>query len=275
MPGRWPWQHGAAVPRQRRVAFPAGLALRHRGAGAVNALLRFGRVGAAFAFLVLLVCLVAPTPAAAEPSCPVRAPRVRLAVLDKPVEITGTQSIDAMHAESGERRTAQRHHLALTTSRVEWHSELNAHVSRHHTGRGRVCAVPAEVVLTLVEAQHRISIAAEVPANGCLWQAVLAHERRHAEANRNSLGVAARTARAAANGWAERASGHGATEEAAMARLQAGLRRAIEPSLAAMRAARARAHARIDTPAEYRRLSAICPADQARLATRLRNASGD
>ncbi len=235
------------------------------------------RRGWAVATFVLLAGLGAamPAQAAGASSCPVRAPRIRLAVLDKPVEVTGTQSIDAMHAESGERRTARRHHLALTTSRVEWHSELNAHVSRHHTGRGRVCAVPAEVVLTLVEAAHRISIAAEVPANGCLWQAVLAHERRHAEANRASLAVAARTARAAANAWAERASGHGATEEAAMAQLQAGLRRAIEPSLAAMRAARARAHARIDTPGEYRRLSAVCPADQARLAARLRNASSD
>ncbi len=209
-------------------------------------------------------------PAQAEPSCPVRAPRIRMAVVDKPVEVINTQSIDAMHAESGERRTERRHHLALTTSRVEWHSELNAHVSRHHSGRGRVCAVPAEVVLTLVEAAHRISIAAEVPQGGCLWHEVLAHERRHAEANRASLAVAARTARAAANGWADHATGHGATEEAAMAQLQAGLRRAIEPSLAAMRAARARAHARIDTPAEYRRLSTVCPADQARLAARLR-----
>jgi hypothetical protein len=246
-----------------------------KGAVLVNAVRR--RLGKAMPpFLgCLLLCSGLATPAAAESSCPVRAPRIRLAVVDKPVEVTGTQSIDAMHAESGERRTARRHHLALTTSRVEWHSELNAHVSRHHSGRGRVCAVPAEVVLTLVEAAHRISIAAEVPPSGCLWQAVLAHERRHAEANRASLGVAARTARAAATSWADRASGHGPTEETAMAQLQAGLRRAIEPSLAAMRAARARAHARIDTPVEYQRLSTVCPADQARLAARLRNASSD
>ena len=225
--------------------------------------------------LALAGGLLAAVPAVAAPYCPVRAPRIRLAVVDKPVEVTGTQSIDAMHAESGERRTARRHHLALTTSRVEWHSELNAHVSRHETGRGRVCAVPAEVVLTLVEAQHRISIAAEVPANGCLWREVLAHERRHAAANRASLGVAVRAARTAATGWAAQASGFGATEEAAMARLQTGLRRSIEPSLAALREARARAHALVDTPAEYRRLSTVCPADQARLAARLRNASGD
>jgi hypothetical protein len=36
-----------------------------------------------------------------------------------------------------------------------------------------------------------------------------------------------------------------------------------------MRAARAKAHARIDTPEEYRRLSQVCPADQTRLAARL------
>ena len=219
--------------------------------------------------------LVFGLPADAAPSCPQRAPRIRLAMVDKPLEIISSQSIDAMHAESGERRTARRHHLGLTTSRVEWHSELNAHISRHESGRGRVCAVPATVVLTQVAAGQRISIAAEVPKNGCLWREVLAHERRHAAANRASLGVAAAAARLAATRWAAQATGFGGTEDAAMAQLQRGLRASIEPSLAAMRTARVRAHAVIDTPAEYRRLATVCPADQARLAARLRAISSD
>jgi hypothetical protein len=57
--------------------------------------------------------------------------------------------------------------------------------------------------------------------------------------------------------------------------LQAGLRRAIEPALAALREARTAAHEAIDTPAEYRRLGALCPADQARLRERLREPALD
>jgi hypothetical protein len=224
--------------------------------------------------LALALLASAPAPATAAPACPVRAPRIRMAVVDKPVRVIHDQSVEAMHAESGQRRTARRHHLALTTSTVEWQSELNAHVTRSESGAGQVCAVPAEVILTLVEAEHRISIAAEVPYGGCLWREVLAHERRHAEANRRSLDVAARAARAAATAWAAEATGRGASVEAAMGRLQAGLRRSIEPSLAAMRAERARAHAKIDTPEEYRRLSRVCPADQVKLAARL-GAAGD
>ena len=221
--------------------------------------------------VALLVLLLAAPPAVASPSCPVRAPRLRFAVVDHPVALLHSQSIDAMHAESGQRRTRRRHHLALTTSSVEWQSELNAHVSLPAGGHGQVCAVPAEVVLTLVEAEHQISMAREIPAGSCLYNAVLAHERRHASANKQSLAVAVQSARQAAQAWARRASGFGADAEIAMARLQDGLKRAMAPSLAAMRTARATAHARIDTPAEYRRLASVCPEDQ----TRLRTAMGD
>ncbi len=226
--------------------------------------------------LLLLACgLFAATPALAAEPCPPRAPRIRVAVVDRPPQLELDLGIDALHALSGERRTARRAHLGLTTSRLEWHSDLNAHIGQEDGGRGRFCAVPGEVVLTLVEAEHRISIAAELPSGGCLWHEVYAHERRHAAVNRQTLGVAVRTAREAATRWARFAAAQGPSADIAMARLQAGLRRAIEPSLAALRAARTRAHAQIDTPEEYRRISSICPADHARLAARQRAIASD
>jgi hypothetical protein len=222
---------------------------------------------------LLLAALAWPAPAAA--ACPPRAARVRVAVVERPLLIEHRQSITALHAEAGERRLGRGQHLALTTSRVEWHSELNAHVSRLAQPREALCAVPAEVVLTLVEAEHRISIANDIPAGSCLYREVLAHERRHAAVNRRSLAVAASRARADASAWAARARAQAADADAALARLQAGLKRAIAPSLAAMRQARAAAHAQIDTGAEYRRLATVCGDDQRRLAARLRAITSD
>ena len=67
-------------------------------------------------------------------------------------------------------------------------------------------AIAVQLVLTLVEAEHRISIASELPEGSCLFRQVLAHERRHAAVNRRSLAVAANAARAHASAWAQRAA---------------------------------------------------------------------
>ncbi|MBL6455627.1 hypothetical protein JMJ55_09855 [Belnapia sp. T6] len=125
----------------------------------------------------------------------------------------------------------------------------------------------------MVQTEHRVRIAREIPEGGCLWREVLAHERRHVAVNRRSLREAAAAARAAAAAWAARAEGHGATLEEAMAGLRTGLRQAIEPALAAMRSGRATAHGAIDTQAEYERLGRTCPADQQRLREALRQAA--
>ncbi|SDB11204.1 hypothetical protein [Belnapia rosea] len=214
--------------------------------------------------LVAALLAVAAGAARAEevPPCPAGAPEIRMTVTDPEPVISRALGIDALHGETGLPRSPLLHHLALTTSRVEWRSEID---TRYRSGTGGVCARPARVALALVQNEHLVRIAGEIPRGGCLWREVLAHERRHVAVNRRTLRAAAAQARAAATGWAVRAEGRGATLDEAMAGLQEGLRHAIEPALAAMRDAREQAHARIDSQAEYERLGEVCPADQRRL----------
>ncbi|WP_043341603.1 hypothetical protein [Belnapia moabensis] len=193
-----------------------------------------------------------------------------MTVTDPAPVVSHSLGIDGLHGESGQPRSPGLHHLALTTSRVEWQSEIE---TRYREDAGGVCARPARIALGLLQTEHLIRIAGEIPRGGCLWREVLAHERRHVAVNRRTLHAAAARARAATEAWAMRAEGRGATFDEAMAALQEGLRQAIEPALAGMRDARETAHGRIDSRAEYERLGEVCPADQRRLREALQ-ASG-
>jgi hypothetical protein len=159
------------------------------------------------------------------------------------------------------------HHLGLTLSRVEWRSEITVR-SRGPEG-GPVCALPAEVRLRLVHAEHSIRLAREVPLGGCLAGEVLAHERRHAELNRRTLRDAASELRSVARNWAARAEHRARDLNTAATALQDDLSRAVEPVLERLRSAREAGHAAIDTPEEYGRISRICPEDQQRLRAAL------
>jgi hypothetical protein len=176
--------------------------------------------------------------------------------------LSAEAGVAALHAVTGVPQSARLHHLGLTTSRVAWTSEID---TRWQLARDGICARPARISLRLAQVEHRLRIAREIPRCGCLWQAVEAHERRHAAVNQATLRRAASAARRAAEAWAPQAEGRGPTVDAAVAALQEGLRQAIEPALAAMRRAREAAHAAIDSPAEYARLARICPEDQALL----------
>jgi hypothetical protein len=210
----------------------------------------------------------APGEAGAAPACPPRAPRVRVVVEDPEPALLADAGVDELHGRSREPRTPHLHHLALTTSRVDWRSEITARYVRA-PGGGPVCAVPGTVTLHLVHVEHVVRLAREIPEGGCLWREVLAHERRHVAVNRRALRAAARRIRMAAEEWAARAAARAPEVEGAVAALQEQLRRAIGPALAAMRAERERGHRAIDTPAEYDRLARICPRDQAALGARL------
>lgn len=196
--------------------------------------------------------------------------RVTLTLEDVPPAPAVAEDMAQLHAGTGVPQTAHLHHLGLTTSRVTWGSEIDARW-REMPGGG-ICARPVGIALRLTQAEHRIAIAREIPLGGCLWRAVEAHERRHVAVNEATLRRAAAAMREAVEAWAVRASGTGADAEAAVARLQAGLREAIEPALETMRRARDAAHAAIDSPEEYARLSRICPADQQTLRRRLTDA---
>jgi hypothetical protein len=229
-----------------------------------------GRAATAAGAALLALWLGAAGPARAQGGCPPAEPRLRLSVVDPEPVVGHELGIDALHGETGQPRSETLHHLGLTTSRVEWQSEIE---TRYRSTAGGVCAVPARVTLTLVQTEHLLRIARELPEGSCLYREVLAHERRHVAVNRRTLRAAAERARGAAEAWAARAEGRGATLEEAMASLQQGLRRALEPSLAGMRKAREAGHRGIDTAAEYQRLARVCPGDQRLLREGLRAAA--
>jgi hypothetical protein len=217
----------------------------------------------------VLLLLAGAARAEGVPPCPAGRPEIRMSIDDPAPVVSQALGVDALHGETGQKRSPGLHHLALTASRVEWRSEIE---TRYREDAGGVCARPARIALRLVQAEHVVRIAGEIGRGGCLWREVLAHEMRHVGVNRQTLRAAAERARAAAEAWALQAEGRGATFDAAMAGLQEGLRQAIEPALAGMREAREAAHGRIDSRAEYERLGEVCPADQRRLREALRAA---
>lgn len=160
------------------------------------------------------------------------------------------------------------HHLGLTTSRVEWRSEIT--VRAQGGPPGPVCAVPAELRIRLLHAEHAIRLAREVPPSGCLAAEVLAHERRHAEVNRRTLRETATELRGLMRGFAQGAETRAPDVNAAAVALQQELAQLLEPVLERLRASRAAGHAAIDTTEEYRRLGRVCPEDQRRLRQALR-----
>lgn len=163
------------------------------------------------------------------------------------------------------------HHLGLTISHVEWRSEITVRAQAGAAGPGGViCAVPAELRIRLIHAEHGIRLARELPPGGCLAAEVLAHERRHAEVNRRVLRETATELRSVARGWAQRAETRAPDINAAAVALQQEFGQLMEPALERLRAARDAGHAAIDTEEEYRRLSRVCPEDQRRLRQALR-----
>jgi hypothetical protein len=178
-------------------------------------------------------------------------------------------SAGALRAETGAPHDGSfPHHLGLTLSRVEWRSEITVR-SRGPQG-GPVCGVPAEVRLRLVQAEHTIRLARELPRGGCLANEVMAHERRHVEVNRRTLREAAAELRSVARAWMARAEARAADVGAAALALQDELGQVLEPVLERLRTARDAAHAAIDSDEEYRRLGRVCPEDQRRLRAALR-----
>lgn len=219
-----------------------------------------------------LLALLLPSAALgqAAPACPPRGtPALNVELVDPEPRVLPPLPAAQLRTEAGGVHEGEfPHHLGLTVSRVEWRSEIT--VRSRGPERGPVCAVPSEIRLRLMHAEHDIRLAREVPRGGCLAGEVMAHERRHAEVNRRTLREAADGLRAAARGWAARAEVRAPDVNAAAAALQDQLGDVLEPVLERLRSTREAAHAAIDTTEEYRRLGRVCPEDQRRLRAALR-----
>ncbi len=217
------------------------------------------------------VAVPAATAAPAPPACPPRGtPVVVVELVDPEPRLLPARPARELRAEAGgSADTAFPHHLGLTVSRVEWRSDITVRSRGQHGGP--VCGVPTELRIRLLHVEHSIRLARELSPGGCLANAVLAHERRHAEINRRTLREAAAELRGTARAWAARAEARAPDVNSAAVELQEDLVRVLEPALTRLRTAREAAHDAIDTPQEYGRLSRVCPADQRRLRAALRS----
>jgi hypothetical protein len=207
-----------------------------------------------------------PAPAPLGTACPARGtPVISVELVDPEPRILPQLPARQLRTEAGGHADgAFPHHLGLTTSHVEWRSEITVRAQAGGPG-SPVCAVPAELRIRLIHAEHGIRLARELPPGGCLAAEVLAHERRHAEVNRRTLRETANELRGLVRGWAQRAETRAPDINAAAVALQQELAQVMEPTLERLRLAREAGHAAIDTAEEYRRLSRVCPEDQRRL----------
>jgi hypothetical protein len=130
---------------------------------------------------------------------------------------------------------------------------------------GAVCAAPAQVRVTFGYEERRVFVARELPEGTCIHAEVLAHEMRHVETDDSLLAtyrprVETRLRSELRRITPVRASG----EEEAKARIQAVMSQALNGLLRDFGGERSRLQARIDTLAEYKRVSASCNGELSR-----------
>jgi len=102
-------------------------------------------------------------------------PVVQVAVQDRPPRILPPIPARALRAQAGGAVDgAFPHHLGLTVFSVESRSEITVRTQATEAG---ACALPAEVRLALVQTEHTIRLAREVPPGSCLAGEVLARHK--------------------------------------------------------------------------------------------------
>lgn len=216
-----------------------------------------------------LLLMAAISTAQAQDCPPPRAPQVELVVDDPPVTQDFSQPFAALHRRTGARPPDPRGgqlHLGLTIVGLAFNSEINFEMT---SGLAGVCLRPRTIRLTLRHSLHQVMIASEVPRGSCLFQEVLAHEMRHVAVNRQTLATYAPRVREAAVQWAAGAVARGGDAQMLAVSLRDQLGAAVKPVLDRLNATRRSQQAAVDSPEEYRRLSASCFADHVRIRSQL------
>ncbi len=188
---------------------------------------------------------------------------------DPPVTQDFSRPFAELHRRAGTRPPNPRGgqlHLGLTIVGLSFGTEMGFEMT---SGLAGVCLRPRTIRLTIRHTLHHVMIASEVPAGGCLFQEVLAHEMRHVAVNRQTLATYAPRVREAASRWAAGAVARGGDAQMLAGSLRDQLGAAVKPVLDRLNAARRSQQAAIDSPEEYRRLAASCFADHVRIRSLL------
>lgn len=206
-----------------------------------------------------MLALLAMAPAALACPDPLP-PAIRITIEDPEPTIDLSRDVAGLHAVTGRPPPSvlagASNTLGVTSVRMAWRADLD-------TAERGGCARPRAVRVVLRHSDHVVRIAREV-GKACLFDQVMAHEQRHVAVNRAALTGAEAPLRAALGEWW---SGAGAASRDV---LRQSLRQVLDRTMEEVVARRDSAHAAIDNPMEYRRMSRVCPADQVRLRAALR-----
>jgi hypothetical protein len=204
-----------------------------------------------------LVAVAVTAVAPARAACPASNPEVT-------VELSIAEPVidNALPQPKLQTLAGQRHHYGRTQGLYQADLEVGwrARIRRSDVG-GETCRWVDQVTVTMTMPRRMIYIVRDRHPGSCPYESVLAHERKHQATDEAVLSEhRPRLQRAAEEAAAELP--HGATPEAdgdtAEARLTAPIAAALKRAFAALAKARAERHAAIDTPAEYRRVHAVC-----------------
>jgi hypothetical protein len=206
---------------------------------------------------LVAVAVAAVAPARATPACPASRPEVAVGlsiaepVIDNALPQPKLQTLAGQHDIYS--RTQGLYQADLE---VGW----RVHIRRSDTD-GETCRWVDQVMVTLTMPRRMIYIVRDRHPGSCSYASVLAHERRHQATDEAVLSEhrprLQRAAEAAAASL-PRAVTRERDGEAVEATLTAPIAQALKRAFAALAKARAERHLAIDTPAEYRRVHAVC-----------------
>jgi hypothetical protein len=196
------------------------------------------------------VAAAAVVPARAAPACPASNPTVTVElnlvepVLDNTLPQPKLQQLAGQHHHYG-------HTLGLYQAQLEvgW----RARVRRSEEGR-EACAWVDEILITVAMPKRTIYIIRERRPGSCPYESVLAHERKHQATDEAVLAEYRPRLQRAAEEAAASLPRRGAPATQLTVPLAAAMKRAF----AALTEARTERQSAIDTPAEYRRVRAVC-----------------
>ena len=231
--------------------------------------------------LLTLLCLgggglAFSTPAAAQTgaaSCPAFAPaRVALDMQVVPLRTDYSQSIGQLARKPGRPpvtgRTANAHTLGLTAS--QYNQQWQVSIVTASLGQGRYCGAAQILTVTFGYDQRTVYVARELPQGSCIHAEVLAHEMRHVAVDEQLLReYVPALKRRLEDVVARLGPAQGRSERQVASAIEQPIKAAMRQLIDEFGRERSARQARVDTPAEYERISRSCNGEVSRYIGRV------
>ncbi len=224
--------------------------------------------------LLLLLCLCAASPAAAEDVCRhltrTTSPVVDLALPEEAPALDHSQTLQQMAAlrtsydAAALEKSDHAAGLYAAGFNISWSIDYR---SVQHPQTREACVDLSRLAVTVTLVDPKIFIAREVNYGSCLYRAVLEHEQRHARVDRQILETARYSMRDTLRRRVmalERVPAGSVTLAGEL--LKSQVADFMQPLMNALSLERVRLQADIDTKEEYQRVSKLCEDDVRALA---------